>query len=209
MSNMPEPPSASGSDLERSALYRPPWLDAREVVPWYQKLSRLQWLGLVAFIAALHGFFIWGFFQDTKFSQAEALRNRQKLMTNYQTLPGCFGARVEGEVLKPIAPLAVPEMIAAIGLKGTVGLGIRLKPDGTVAASCLAETSGNPGLDNAIHAAARDWKFNVPSSRPEVRRMLMLRIAEAQTPINISAWAPAAKIKPEDVPPQKNKPVKR
>jgi TonB family protein len=159
-------------------------------VPWYKRVSRKQlyWIGAVIF--AIHAFFIWGFFQDVNIAPVNRMRWGQKLIENYQSLPACVTPRVDGEVLTPVKPLAVPDIVSTLGLDGKVGLGIRVTADGSVASACLAQTSGNPGLDNAIHAAARTWKFKVPAKKPDLLRLMSLDIAESARAITITAWTP-------------------
>lgn len=185
-----ETPRGTGGEPGSGPLYRPPWNDDVPTVPWYKRVSRKQlyWIGAVIF--AIHAFFIWGFFQDVNIAPVNRMRWGQKLIKNYQSLPACVAPRVDGEVLTPVKPLAVPNIVPTLGLKGKVGLGIRVMADGSVASACLAQTSGNPGLDNAIYAAARNWKFKVPAEKPDLLRLISLDIADSVRPITITAWTP-------------------
>ncbi len=195
-----ETPRGTGGEPERMPLYRPPWSRDEPDLPWYKRVTRRQWYLIAAIIVTVHGVFGWGFFWQTNFSRAERMRNTQKVMMNYQTLPSCYGPRVDGESLVASAPIAVPDIVKALRLKGTVGLGVRLKPDGSVLGACLAESSGNPGLDNALYAAARNWRFQLPAQNPEARRLLSLRITEPAAPIEVRAWTPPAKIPVQSLP---------
>jgi TonB family protein len=185
-----ETPRGTGGEPGSGPLFRPPWNDDVPDVPWYKRVSRQQlyWIGGVIF--AIHAFFIWGFFQDVNIAPVDRMRWGQKVLENYQSLPACVTPRVDGAVLTPVQPLAVPDIVSTLRLNGKVGLGIRLTPDGSVAGACLAQTSGNPGLDNAIYAAARTWKFKVPGDKPELLRLMSLDIADPTKPIAFSAWTP-------------------
>ncbi len=191
-----ETPRGTGGEPGSGPLYRPPWSHEEPGLPWYKRVTRKQWYLIAAIIVAVHGIFGYGFFWRTDFSRAERMRNTQKAMTSYQYLPPCLGPRVNGETLVPDAPLAVPDAVALYGLTGTVGLGFVVGENGRVSNICLAEPSGNPGFDNAMYASAKSWRFQEPRQAPGVRRLLLLRVTDAKSPIDVRAWVPAALPKP-------------
>jgi TonB family protein len=177
----------------KTPLDRPDWWSRPPELPWYKTITRRKALIAGGIILAIHVPFGIGFFQDMKATRIQALRKSQKLMLNYHQLYPCFGARVDGEALNPVGALASPRAVVDYKLSGTVGLGVTLKPDGSVAARCLAESSGMPGLDNAAYAAARSWKFAVPASKPGAMRLLSVRFDGSAKVAGLRAWTPAQK----------------
>jgi TonB family protein len=187
----------------KTPMDRPDWWTRAPELPWYKTITRQKALIIAGIILVVHVPFGIGFFQDMKTSRIQMMRKSQKVLLNYHQLYPCFGPRVDGEALQPAQALASPEAVSLYKLSGTVGLGVTLKPDGTVAGRCLAESSGLQGLDNAVYAASRDWKFIVPANSPSHMRLLSLRFDGKPTVSNVRAWAPPQKIVPQKLPLQK------
>lgn len=180
----------------KTPMDRPDWWTREADLPWYKTITRQKALIAGSIIFVVHVPFGIGFFQDMKTTRIQMMRKSQKVLLNYHQLYPCSGPRVNGETLQAAQSLASPEAVSLYKLSGTVGLGVTLKPDGTVAGRCLAESSGLQGLDNAVYAAARDWKFVVPVNNPAYMRLLSVQFDGRQTVASVRAWAPAKKMPP-------------